>query len=496
MAKKERDSKRASIQKSKAMRNLALLPFGALLAKILIMLNIEGYNWYAAANGNFAAGMTNLLDGKYIPQYAWYGADGENYLRGVEALAKDGLFSEAGILSYWPAGYPFLLWLVGLIFGGWFFAIVAILQSALYAFACWLIAVEMKLGRLAKFAFPFLLILTLNPTLTLNTIAIGYELPTASLLMIALALMLRYFRNGRNRLVARESFFAALALMLATLMQPRLFAFAAVIFLLWGVAKFGKRSAALFLALSLAIVAIAPTLMIFRNVNSNGLVTISTNLGTTMNIGAGPKSTGGYTNQATGVECPEVKGTTAEIDSARVRCVIDWYLNNPTKAVSLFWNKTIYFWSPWVGPAANGTMARNPWRINHPINETVKTEEGFNLVYGNVGKLISWAWMFGTFALMILGVKSLYSAGYLERLLGVMCFSVVIVNWLITILTIGDHRFRIPSMGASLLLQVIGLVGLFVKKRDRFRGTPVEVTWAGIHWNRRREADNLPPQNG
>jgi hypothetical protein len=141
-------------------------------------------------------------------------------------------------------------------------------------------------------------------------------------------------------------------------------------------------------------------------------------------------------------------------------------------------------------------MARNPWRINHPINETVKTEEGFNLVYGNVGKLISWAWMLGTFALMILGVKSLYSAGYLERLLGVTCFSVVIVNWLITILTIGDHRFRIPSMGASLLLQTVGLVILFVKNRDRYRGTPVEVTWAGIHWNRRREADNLPPQNG
>jgi hypothetical protein len=496
MAKKVRDSKRASMQKSKAMRNLALLPFGALLAKILIILNIEGYNWYAAANGNFAAGMTNLLDGKYIPQYAWYGADGENYLRGVEALAKDGLFSEAGILSYWPAGYPFLLWLVGLIFGGWFFAIVAILQSALYAFACWLIAVEMKLGRLAKFAIPFLLILTLNPTLTLNTIAIGYELPTASLLLIALALMLRYFRNGRNRLVARESIFAALALMLATLMQPRLFAFAAVIFLLWGVAKFGKRSAALFLALSLAIVAIAPALMVFRNVNSNGMVTISTNLGTTMNIGAGPKSTGGYTNQATGVECPEVQGTTAEIDSARVRCVIGWYLNNPTKAISLFWNKTIYFWSPWVGPAANGTMARNPWRINHPINETVKTEEGFNLVYGNVGKLISWSWMLVTFALMILGLKSLYSAGYLERLLGVTCFSIVIVNWLITILTIGDHRFRIPSMGASLLLQTVGLVTLFVKNRDRYRGTPVEVNWAGIHWNRRKEADNLPPQNG
>lgn len=496
MAKKAKDSKRVSIQKSKAMRNLAFLPFGALVVKILIILNIEGYNWYASVNGNFAAGMTNLLDGKYIPQYAWYGADGENYLRGVEALAKDGFFSEAGILSYWPAGYPLLMWLVGLIFGGWFFAAVAILQSALYAFACWLIAVEMKLGRLAKFAFPCLLILTFNPTLALNTIAIGYELPTASLLLISIALMLRHFRRGKDRLVTSESTLAAVSLMLATLMQPRLIAFATVIFFFWGVAKFRKKSAALFLAVSLGIVAIAPALMVFRNINSNGMLTISTNLGTTMNIGAGPKSTGGYTNQATGVGCPEVKGTPAEIDSARVRCVIDWYLDNPSKAISLFWNKSVYFWSPWVGPAANGTMARNPWRINHPINETIKTEEGFKLVYGTAGKLFSWLWMLATLALLILGFKSLFSAGSLERLLGLTCFSVVVVNWLITILTIGDHRFRIPSMGVSLLLQTVGLVGLFVKNRDRYRGTPVEVSWAGVHWKRRREADNLPPHNG
>lgn len=496
MAKSSKTTKRASVQKSKAMRNLALLPFGALFVKVLIIFNIDGYDWYSAANGNFAAGMTNLLDGKFIPKFAWYGADGENYLRGVEALAKDGFFSEAGILSYWPAGYPLLLWLTGLVFGGFFFAAVAILQSALYAFACWLIAVEMKLGRLAKFATPFLLLLTLNPTLALNTIAIGYELPTASLLIIAIALMCRYFRLERSKLMAKETILAALSLALATLMQPRLIAFAAVIFVLWGLARFRLKSASLFVALSLAIVAIAPALMIARNANSNGMLTISTNLGTTMNIGAGPNSTGGYTNQATGVSCPEVDGTPAEQDSERVRCVLNWYLKNPSKAISLFWNKSVYFWSPWVGPAANGTMARNPWRINHPINETVKTEEGFNLIYGNTGKIVSWFWMLATLLLMIFGVRSLFIAGHLERLLGITAFSIVVVNWLITILTIGDHRFRIPSMGASLLLQTVGLVSLFVRGRDRYRGMPVPVRWEGLHWNRRKEADNLPPHIG
>jgi len=33
----------------------------------------------------------------------------------------------------------------------------------------------------------------------------------------------------------------------------------------------------------------------------------------------------------------------------------------------------------------------------------------------------------------------------------------ITTNWLITLFTIGDHRFRIPIMGLSLFLQVIGL---------------------------------------
>jgi hypothetical protein len=478
------------------MRNLAFLPFGALFVKILIIFNIEGYDWYSLSQGSLGLGLTKLLESNYLPKSAWYGADGENYLRGVEALTKDGFLSNAGILSYWPAGYPLLLWLVGLIFGGWFLTVVAILQSALYAFATWLLAVEMKLGRLAKFSFPLLLILNLNPTLALNTIAIGYELPTASLLMVALALMLRFFRNRRSSVFSKESILAAFSLSLATLMQPRLIAFALIIFLFWAIAQFGKKSGSIFLVLSLMIVLIAPTVLIVRNLSSNGMFTISTNLGTTMNIGAGPDSTGGWTNKATGVECPEVSGNEALKDRALVSCVLNWYVSNPGKSFQLFWNKTKFFWSPWFGPLASGTMARNPWFINHPLRKMASTEDGYRMITGSFGKTISAIWMLATFLFLLLGLKSLFQAGHLERLLGLTSFSVVVVNWLITILTIGDHRFRIPSMGASLLLQTVGFIGLFLNNRDRYRGNPIEVSWAGVHWKRRKEADNLPPHNG
>ena len=38
------------------------------------------------------------------------GADGENYLEALGGLWKDGFFSNQGKLSYWPAGYPILMW--------------------------------------------------------------------------------------------------------------------------------------------------------------------------------------------------------------------------------------------------------------------------------------------------------------------------------------------------------------------------------------------------
>ena len=39
----------------------------------------------------------------------------------------------------------------------------------------------------------------------------------------------------------------------------------------------------------------------------------------------------------------------------------------------------------------------------------------------------------------------------------------VVISWLISIGTIGDHRFRIPTMTLSLLLQVAGM--WFIKKK-------------------------------
>jgi hypothetical protein len=66
------------------------------VVKLLIIFNIQG--------GDIEiSGRRFFLDG------IWLGADGENYLKGYEALMRDGIFSKESILNYWPAGYPLMI---------------------------------------------------------------------------------------------------------------------------------------------------------------------------------------------------------------------------------------------------------------------------------------------------------------------------------------------------------------------------------------------------
>jgi len=491
MAKRPKASEKSQL---KLRKRLLLIPALALLVKISIISRIQGFDWFAQGNGEIVPGLSLLLENNYVPKNSWYGADGENYLRGLLGLARDGLLSTEGKLSYWPAGYPLLMWPVLILFKGAFFPALAFIQSLLYAFACAFFVDELTRTRLRKFALLVAVFLTFNPTLALNTIAVGYELPAVSLSLISVAALLRSFRLGRLKPLTIENLVASTSFLLATFMQPRLIVLGFVVMLLWALAQYPLKSAAVFLSFSTLVMLVAPAIMIWRNSNANGYAAISTNLGTTMGIGAGPEATGGYNGKYNGVPCPEADSAKdpAEADNRRVRCILKWYVLNPVDSAKLFWNKARFFWSPWFGPESNGTMARNPWRLNHPLNDWTKSQSGVDLIFGGIGKFISWIWMLGTITLLFLGFRILWRAGGLERLLGLGAFSFVLLNWLSSILTIGDNRFRIPSMGLSLVLQAIALQSVFLKKRERLVGTSPAVAWPSLRWKAATRTDNLP----
>jgi hypothetical protein len=179
-----------------------------------------------------------------------------------------------------------------------------------------------------------------------------------------------------------------------------------------------------------------------------------------MNIGAGNKAEGGYGSQEVGVPCT-TSGTDAEKDSQKVICVLKWYLNNPAKAAKLFYNKSEFFWSPWKGQLANGTMGRNPWLQIHPMKDIQQTPDGDNLVRGPIGSLVSWSWILGGLGFLFYGFIILWRAKQLERLIGTIAMIAISTSWLISLVTIGDHRFRLPIMGMSLFLQAVGIRTVF-----------------------------------
>jgi hypothetical protein len=182
-------------------------------------------------------------------------------------------------------------------------------------------------------------------------------------------------------------------------------------------------------------------------------------------MGAGIGATGGYVTKAVGVPCVTKSTDPTKIENEKIVCILKWYLGNPKESMRLFFNKTIYFWSPWFGPVANGTMARNPWLEINPLKEISSSPDGAKLVFGSFGKVISWAWLLTGLVLLFAGARKLIFNGGTERAIGIVALIIILINWAVALITIGDHRFRVPIMGASLFLQAVGLQYLVLRRK-------------------------------
>jgi len=417
---------------------------GIFALKSIIIFNIP--------SGTFTSGGNNyFLDG------IWLGADGENYLKGYYGLLKDGVFSTENLLNYWPAGYPLVIYFLSFFSEGFVLNTLSILQSLFYSFAAYFFASALIKTGLRKFAYLVFLLILLNPTLSLSSMAIGYESLTASGYLIVLGLIIRDFVNKNEKQFLKYLLISSAIFGLMSFMQPRLILSGVLINLLWILIRKPWKSSLLVIGASLLVTVFFPATLIFRNNQAVGVNSISTNLGGTMNIGAGDKAQGGYASKDFGVPC-ETSGSDVEKDNQQVVCVLKWYGQNPVKAVKLFYNKTLYFWSPWQGQLANGTMARNPWLRISPISDIQSNSEaGAKLVQGPIGLLISWGWLLSSMGLLLYGFLTLWRLKQLEKLIGAVAMIAVATSWGISLLTIGDHRFRLPIMAMSIFLQAVGL---------------------------------------
>jgi hypothetical protein len=350
-----------------------------------------------------------------------------------------------------------------------FFYSISAIQSIFFAYATYFFTNKMAKSSLKKFAFWTSIILSFNPTLSLSTLAVGYEAPIAACFMMIAGIIWASINPNYDKKFWLNVAYVGGWFALATFMQPRFLLIAIIIAVFWALKVVGKKNRIGVAALVIAIMMVAPAIMIFRNIEVIDRATISTNLGVTMRIGAGPETSGGYARSGPEVPCEPKAPATTVTDNELVICVLKWYLANPIDTVRLSTNKAVLFWSPWDGPLSlNGTMARNPWLQISPVNKIAKgSEDGQRLIFGFFGKTISYLWMIGQVVLMFLGYRQLRKLGRNELFFARVLITPVLVSWLLALGTIGDHRFRVPTMSMSLALQVIAILAIRKKLNDR-----------------------------
>ena len=447
-------SKMARQQQEKKSKNvdfyIIAIPVFAFLIKLITMIN--------------------------TPNGGWLGADGENYFSGVDGLLADGYLSDKSILSYWPAGYPILLWALAKISITQIIWLISITQSIFYAYASYYFVKQLRDTKLRPYLFLIGIFLAFNPTLSLSSMAVGYESPIAACMLMVVGLIIKSLQSPNDRRLVIRVLGVGGFSALATFMQPRWILTSIVIAVAWALMSKSRKVQALILVGVVGVMAIAPAILIQRNIASIDKAVISTNLGVTMRIGAGPQTTGGYARTGPEIPCEPVPPATTVSDNDVVKCVIKWYFANPVKAGKLFVKKGWYYWTPWSGPLGNGTMARNPWLKVNPIMDIARgSQSGNDLVYKSVGKGISFFWVVGCISLFFIGFFWLRSMKGIYANIAWLAGIPVVISWLVSMGTIGDHRFRIPTMSLSVFLQVMGYFALRHKAKTRSFAVALET---------------------
>ena len=391
----------------------------------------------------------------------WLGADGENYLTGVDGLLNQGFFSSEGKLTYWPAGYPLLVWPFAAISITKFLYMLSVIQSLFFAYSTYFLTKSISKTRLSYLAFTASFIISFNPTLSLGSLTVAYETPVASCLMMALGISITALnRESETKISQKQIAYIGLWFGLASFMQPRFILVAAVFIFLCAIYSAGRKYQIKLASVGLITLMLLPALLIFRNSEAVGKATISTNLGVTMNLGVGEETLGAYERIGPAIKCESSVPNGNVSDNQLVACVLKWYITNPIRTAELAFHKSLYFWSPWTGPVAEGTSGRNPWFIISPVQNMQKNPTAVDLIQGYFGKTISYLWLVGQLALLLIGFISLYKRAGIGKRVSLLTATPVLLAWLITLGTIGDHRFRIPTMGLSLLLQVAGILAI------------------------------------
>lgn len=364
--------------------------------------------------------------------------DASSYHQAGMAIAARGPFAgDIPGVPYWPIGYPALVGAAYAVFGVGT-PMIGIVQGLLLGAAAWSLYVGTRKTVGETTASLAAIMLTANPALSAASGRLMYETLLAALLTFGFALFLR---NPRKPMAA------CLVVGLASVVQPKAL-LVGIGCLVW---LFGTRRPQI-LALCLAALLVAPLPVVILNNVNYGVWIISANLGTTMRTGFNDHADGTYSSFGPGLtEGCDTSGDLFVRDRALVRCSVEWIAENPGHLPKLEAMKAVAFWSPFVGPfTMRGTWYSDlDFRSLYPawITESDPFEK-IDVVATNL-------WMAASLGLIAVGAVAL---GRRHRLVVLTCLWTIAAFLIMSLLTIGDARYRLPAAPFYHLLQASGLL--------------------------------------
>lgn len=385
-----------------------------------------------------------------LEQRLW--VDGEGVLRLTELLAMRRFGIGVPGLDVLSVGYPAAAHLTLLLLKADALWPIGVVQSVLYAVATWQLATAIARTRLAWATIPFALIVTLNPALTLSTVALSPDGLVASLAMLALALMVRDLLVAPDRRRPWRLLVGALLLGLATVALP-VFALGALGMLVgWAVAR-GNREQAIWLgSASVAALMVLPLALLAGNQIANNSARVAVGADRqTFNFGSLAPNTVRDDNSRCGVTSIDL----LSLDVPRWRCLTAWYQEESAEASQDAVHHAVGFWEPWAGPLHEPSLRDNPWGDLQPVHRW-GDDDPRSILASPFAAAVSWLWMLGSVTAALAGMAGLRQLGEVEHALSTAIGWLVVGAWLVGSIVGADASSRLPVLAPLLLLQVAG----------------------------------------
>jgi hypothetical protein len=189
-------SKRASTVKQRNLaKDFMYWAIAVFLLKLFIISNIEGG--------------------------AWFAADGENYIKGVNALFNEGIFSKQSELTYWPAGYPLFIYSLKILGSSWLLTTLSIVQSAVFSFSTYYFVKSLLATRIKNYTYLIFMIILFNPTLSLSSMSVGYESLAASGYLVSLGMVIKNLQSKNPQEFKKFLVYTSLIISFLGFIQPR-----------------------------------------------------------------------------------------------------------------------------------------------------------------------------------------------------------------------------------------------------------------------------------